>query len=325
MKRIYSGWKYIWLAGWALLAAACTESDPLQKRQEETDLAITLRAGSSSGQSRAAIDEGDLFSPLLLCSDREGDYSTLRWQETVRVTEDGVVNYPGQAPVYPHYGDFIYITGLHPAPEGGGLTNGTASWRLDGTVDLMYAPQLSGNRWDGFRIQGNTDASLNKVLQFNHQLTQIRFAAVRQANTIGSNEFRITRITLKAVPRQASFSVTGTPEDELAVSFSDPADLDVPLLADPADPGKTVLITSTDPDQPDAIGSILLPPAEKYIADIETTLGTFLGREVKSEEGNLEKGFAHEIIFHLSEEGLNITGVQLEDWMDENGGDVNVN
>ncbi|WP_455637426.1 fimbrillin family protein [Parabacteroides sp.] len=262
----------------------------------------------------------------MLCSHKENDYTSIAWKREVTVATDGTVVYPDATPLYPHYGAFVYLTGLHPIPANAGrIVKGLVTWTLDGTTDLMYAPQLAGNRWDGFRIHGNTDPKLDKTLEFNHQLTQLRFCAVRKANTVESNEFRVTRITLKAVPAKASFTVAGVAEKDLAVDFTEPGDLAAVLYMDKANPSKTVLVTSTDADNPDAVGYVLLPAAAKYTADIETTLGTFLSREVKSADGPFTKGYANQITLHLSEDGLSITGVQLEDWTDEDGGEVNVN
>lgn len=304
--------------------SACTAGDPLNQPKPATDedVPVTLRAGSHTSRTKAVIDEGDSFAPLLVCSD-SADYSTIRWEEKVDVDDKGVVTYQtANVPVYPHYGNLIHVTGLYPVPND--LTDGVATWALDGDKDLMYAAPLSGRRWDGLRICGNTDTKLDRSLVFEHQLTLLRFCAVRTASIDPSNEFRILSVTLKQVPKKATLTLKGATHDKVTFIFSEPGDLAASMLKD--DAGNPKLVTSTDPDNPDAVGYVLLPVAEKYTADIETTFGTFEGREVTTvtteDNPSFEKGYVNRITLSLGENGLSITA---EDWTDVEEEEVKVN
>lgn len=303
------------LGGWL---TGCVAGDPLPSEAEE--IPVVLHAGSGSG-TKAIVDEGDAFAPLLLCSAVAGEYSTLEWKQTVSVGTDGSVVYPGAVPVYPRYGAYIHIIGIYPAD--GAVADGEAVFRADGQTDLMYAPELTGNRWDGLRIYGNSDSSKDRPLRFGHLLSQLQLTAIRTANDLaGKKQFRILSIRLKDIPGQATVRLGGVQEGEERVAWSDPGIREPVLSKDPADSDKNNLIDSTDPDNPDAVGWILLPPAEYYEADITTTVGNFDNIIIRPDEGAFIGGLAHKVILTLNDRSLSVTGVTKEDWTNEDGGEV---
>lgn len=312
MKRystlIISGLLSGWLTG-------CVAGEPLPSGAEEVP--VVLHAGNGT---KAIVNEGDAFEPLLLCSATAGDYNTMEWQKTVTVGVDGGVTYQNEIPVYPRYGAYIYITGVYPAT--GTVTEGKVIFHPDGQTDLMYAPELVGNRWDGLRIYGNTDPSKNKTLQFGHLLSQLQLTAIRTANDLaGKKQFRIQSIRLENIPGQAAVRLGMVEEGAERVVWSDPGILSPVLTKDPADPEKTNLIDSTDPGNPDGVGWILLPPAECYEADIATTVGNFKVM-IRPDEGGFIDGLAHKVILILNDKSLSVLGVTKEDWADTNGGEV---
>lgn len=310
-----------------LIQVGCTAGE-MYGREEETPeqempVPVTLRAGSTT---RAVVNEGDAFEPVLVCSDREDFSGGLRWQKNATVDVAGEVAYEGETPAYPSLGDNIYVAGLN--PQGAILPgDGTAVYTLDANSDLMYAAPLKGNRWDGFRICGNTDATKDKVMEFNHLLSQVQLAAIRTAKDLaGLNDFRITKVTWKNVATTATVQlkpVVGEGEEQ--VSFSTVATLPSVLYKDKNDETKTVLVTSHNEAAPDAVGYALLPPAGSYLADVETSVGTFTDLTVKPDEGGFEGGYAHQIVLVLNDKGLSIRGVRLEDWENIDGGVTDAN
>lgn len=309
-----------------LIQAGCTAGEIDEQKdktpEQEEPLPVILRAGSTT---RAVVNEGDAFSPVLVCSDREDFSGELRWQNNAAVDAAGEVAYEGEAPVYPSLGAFIYVAGIN--PQGASFPgDGTAVHTLDGSSDLMYAAPLKGNRWDGFRFYGNTDATKDQVLEFNHLLTQVQLAAIRTGMDLaGLNDFRITKVTWKNVAAVATIQLKQAQGGADQVSFSGDLTLSSTLFKDNNDDTKTVLVTSRNEEAPDAVGYALLPPAASYVADVETTVGAFTDLIIKPGEGGFEGGYAHQIVLVLNDKGLSIRQVKLEDWENIDGGVADAN
>lgn len=305
------------------LLTGCVAADPehADGPASEEDVPVVLHAGR---QTKAVIGEREAFDPLLLCTAVSGDYTAMEWQKKASVATDGTVTYTGETPAYPHLGDYIYVTGLHPSD--GSVADGKITCLLDGQTDLMYASELAGNRWDGFRIYGNSDPSKNKTLEFRHLLSQLQFAAIRTASElIGKKEFRILSIRIKDVPGQAVVRLGTVENEDDRTSWSQPAILQPVLYKDPSDTAKNKLITSSDPEHPDKTGWVLLPPGTFYLADIETTVGNFSDIKIRPDEGPFTRGLAHEVVFVLNDKGLSVIGVRQEDWTDAEGGEIEMN
>lgn len=280
-----------------------------------------LHAGNVT---KAIVNEGDAFQPLLLCSAVQNDFTVTEWQKNVSVAADGTVAYQEEIPNYPHQGDYIYVAGIYPST--GSVSGGKAVFHLDGRTDLMYAPGLAGNRWNGFRIYGNSDPSKDKTLQFGHLLTQLQLTAIRTASELtGKKEFRILSIRLKNIPQQASVRLGVPAEGEERVVWSDPVTQQPVYFKDASDTSKNTLITSSDPDNPDRVGWILLPPEASYQADIETTVGNFSDIRIRPDEGEFTGGLAHRVVLILNDKGLSVMGVKKEDWADTDGGEIEMN
>lgn len=303
-------------------SAGCVENTPGPEEEpgQDTPVPVTLHAGS---RTKAVVDAGDTFDPLLVCSSTGGEYTSLLWQKKVSVVTDGAVTYTEEIPVYPPLGDYIYVTGLH--PQDAVISEGNAVYRLDGRMDLMLASEQAGNRWDGFRLHGNSDPAKNKPLEFDHLLTLLRLTAIRTAGggLTGQKEFRIQAVRLKEVPQTATVRIGRVGEGEEQVIWSAPALLSAGLYKDKND--KYILITSSDAENPDEVGYVLLPPAEFYLADIETTIGTFYDIRIRPDEGVFTRGLAHRVVMVFNDKGLSIQGVRLEDWLLTEGGNIDMN
>lgn len=305
------------------LFVACTAGNLVSEDDVASgqEVPVALHAGQ---QTRAVIQEGDGFDPLLLCTAVSGEYAVTEWQKEASVAADGTVTYKEEIPTYPPLGDYIYVAGIYPA--NGSFADGKVTFHPDGQTDLMYAPELAGNRWDGFRIYGNSDLSRNKVLRFGHLLTQIQFAAIRTASELtGKKEFRILSIRIKDVPGQAVVQLGTVEKEDDRVGWSQPVVLQPVLYKDPADTSKNNLIISSDPEKPDKAGWILLPPGASYLTDIETTVGNFKDIKIRPDEGAFTRGLAHEVVLVLNDKGLSVIGVRREDWTDTDGGEIEMN
>ena len=305
------------------LLAGCVAADTRQAEglAPEGEVPVALHAGR---QTKAIIGEGDAFDPLLLCTAVSGNYAVTEWQRKASVAVDGAVTYTGEIPVYPSLGDYIYVTGIHPSD--GSVADGQITCLLDGQTDLMYASELAGNRWDGFRIYGNSDPLKNKQLEFRHLLSQLQFAAIRTASDLtGKKEFRILSIRIKEVPGQAVVRLGTVENEDERIAWSRPSVLQPVLYKDPSDTAKNKLITSSDPEHPDKTGWVLFPPGAFYLADIETTVGNFSDIKISPDEGPFTRGLAHEVVFVLNDKGLSVIGVRQEDWTDAEGGEIEMN
>lgn len=305
------------------LLVGCVAGDPAHADDpaSEEKVPVALHAGQLT---KAAIGEGEAFDPLLLCSAVSGNYTVTEWQKETSVATDGNVAYTDEIPYYPHLGDYIYVIGIYPSD--GSVADGKVTYLPDGQTDLMYASELAGNRWDGFRMYGNSDPSKDKQLQFGHLLTQLQFAAIRTADElIGRKEFRILSIRIKNVPGQAVVKLGTVESEDERTGWSQSVVVQPVLYKDSSDDAKNKLITSSDPEKPDQIGWVLLPPGAFYLADIETTVGNFSDIRIRPDEGPFIRGLAHEVVLVLNDKGLSVIGVRQEDWTDAEGGEIEMN
>lgn len=302
---------YLGLAGGMI---GCAECDLSPDSGEPERVPITLQAGN---RTKAVVNPGSVFEPLLLCSNTEKDYQKLRWQNNASVDKDGIVSYDGYAagegPTYPYEDNFpfdVYVSGVHPQTADLTTAPNFAIYVIDGEQDIMYAPEVFGNYADGHKLSGNTDPAKDKPLVFTHLLTQLQFKACRTGDA-GAKEFKITRITLQAVPVSVTISLV---DGNMEV-----AGTTKPLNA----PVNSVAITSTDEEEPTTVGYALVPAAAGYVAEVETTLGTFPDVQIRPTSGSpLEAGMAHAITLKLNDKGLIVSRVTAASWTDVEGGEI---
>lgn len=318
MKRTNS------MLGICLLASAmtaCVEGnlspDSDNREPSQQPVPITLQAGS---RTKAVVNPGEAFNPLLVCFRLEGMYEKPIWTNNAAVNATGIVSFAGfeadEGPLYPDEGPFdVYISGLHPQGADLAVVPGSAQYAIDGTQDVMYAPEVFGNYQDGHRIHGNTDPSKDKPLVFEHLLTQLQFKAYLAAGANpGGGAFRINKITLKKVPASVRINLA----DGSLTAGETTKSLDAPVQ-------EGVDITSTNPEAPVSIGYALLPAANSYMADLTTNMGMFTNIEIKTKNGNqLGPGLAHTILFVLNGNGLIVTSVTAATWLNLDSGTIDI-
>lgn len=310
-------WK-VFLLSAVLLFTGCTGSE------EESPVPIRLTAESTSlsTESRGAgvISPGSAFNPTFIASLTENDFTTrVEWSDPAKVDAQGKVTFQDTHP-YPAFGEWIYITGVHPQaiPSAGKVT-----YALDGTTDVMYAKTLKGNKWDSNLFAGNTQSRYDQTFRFTHLLTQLQVKAKKQE--ADGLAFTLSKITVKGISGSISVALAdGTPtfgNGNTDIAISGTAISQTPVTGKEAVP----------------IANLLLPPSEagSFTLDIETSAGTFKDVTISidkkdtgsgdppEEEKGFLAGYAHEIMLtiHDSELGVKVTIAQ---WKATEGGNMDL-
>ena len=230
---------------------------------------IELRA-SGNGEVDTKADYQEItesFETTIFASKRDGIYTGIpsnadpdEWQKNATVNIGGSVSLPGN-PSYPENGDWIYLVAVAPETSTYNSSNGSVSYKLTGQIDLMYAAQIQGNRWDGSRFS-NTDNTKDIPLEYAHLLTQLKFKA--QKITADGLPVKVKKITVKGKKDVSVDLASGK------TTFSgDDADLTLELKDGGTEITET---TATELD-----GCLLLPPLTSgaYKLTVETSIGTF--------------------------------------------------
>lgn len=312
------------------LLSGCTDNDDSAATEEIVPVRLFARGGALEGVSGGSpqggatrTEPGVAFTASVAFSSVEGEYTSLDgpcegiWTADVAAptsgsTEGGVTwrteGGATAAPVYPRYGDYLYLVAY--APVQSKPTDGTASYILTGQEDLLYVKELQGNKRDGNRFSGNTKAADDKPLVFNHLLTRLSFKArKKQADGL---TVKINKITVNGAQTQATVPLaTGIP------AFSTPADGSKGLSLTPANGG--VDVAGTDNVE---VGSLMLPPVTKpetYTLTIETSVGNY--NNVRIDYGNgadasqlLRPGVSHEVVLNVGDHELSVLSVTVEPW-----------
>lgn len=253
------------------------------------------------------------FDAIVMLTTSKGDYSGLtakyEGSHAVTVGTDGSVSWKLQSgiqPVYPETGSWLYAVSVSPAavPD----DSGNVSYTLTGKEDLLYAPEIRGNKWEGDRFSGNGNPGRDKPLEFAHLLTRLQFKARKketdgQVVTITSvrvNE-ALSRVTLPLATGIPSFE--GSPGLSLLPGNSG-AGMDVP------DNGTKV-----------TLGYLLLPPLQAgatYTLTVQTSAGTFSSIPIVFADGSsamkFQAGVSHEITLSISDATLSILSVTATPW-----------
>lgn len=311
------------------LLSGCTDNDDSAATEEIVPVRLFARGGALEGVSDGSPDDastriepGVAFTASVAFSSVEGEYTSLDgpcegiWTADVAApvsgsTEGGVTwrteGGATAAPVYPRYGDYLYLVAYAPAQSN--PTDGTASYILTGQEDLLYVKELQGNKRDGNRFSGNTQSASDKPLVFNHLLTRLSFKArKKQADGL---TVKINKITVNGAQTQATVPLaTGIP------AFSTPADGSKGLSLTPTG---GVDVAGTDNVE---VGSLMLPPVEKpdtYTLTIETSVGNY--NNVRIDYGNgadasqlLRPGVSHEVVLNVGDHELSVLSVTVEPW-----------
>lgn len=311
------------------LLSGCTDNDDSAATEEIVPVRLFARGGALEGVSDGSPDDastriepGVAFTASVAFSSVEGEYASLDgpcegiWTADVAAptsgsTEGGVIwrteGGATAAPVYPRYGDYLYLVAYAPAQSK--PTDGTVAYTLTGQEDLLYVKELQGNKRDGNRFSGNTQSASDKPLVFNHLLTRLSFKArKKQADGL---TVKINKITVNGADTQATVPLaTGIP------TFSTPVDGSTGLSLTPTG---GVDVAGTDNVE---VGSLMLPPVEKpdtYTLTIETSVGNY--NNVRIDYGNgtnasqlLRPGVSHEVVLNVGDHELSVLSVTVEPW-----------
>lgn len=316
MRRIYHLFRFAFSAFPAFLAACSSDvSLPV-----ETTVPLEFSAGGSA-LLHTSVTRADhnlpesVFDATVVLSMKQGDYSGLsapyEGSHEVNVGMDGSVSWQLQPddvqPVYPGTGSWLYAVSVSPAavPD----DSGNVSYTLTGKEDLLYAPEIRGNKWEGDRFSGNGNPGRDKPLEFAHLLTRLQFKArKRQADGV-SVKIMAVKVN-EALPEVTVPLSTGEP------SFSGTAG----LTLHPGDGGvgKDVPVGGTTV----TLGDLLLPPLSpehNYTLNVETSIGTFDNIPIvfsnnAASGGKLLPGMSHEITFYISDTSLGVLSVTATPW-----------
>ena len=294
---------YLLLFPALLLVSGCSDSE----QSEPEQVPIELHAqGDATVETKADADQAitKAFGTTVFASMRSGDYTGLtspanakEWKIDTEVQTNGTVPLSGN-PTYPENGDWLYLIAVAPKASSYSGNDGKVTYTLTGQTDLMYASQISGNRWDGNHFV---------PLTYKHLLTQLTFKAkkiVSNGLTVKVNKITVTAmnsVTLALTDGKTAFSGSGESSLELS------------------DGGTEISGTAATPFS----GSLLLPPltgtSDAYKLTVETSIGTFKDLEItaQSDGGNLSfaGGTSHEITLNIGDKELGISSVTVSEWV----------
>lgn len=253
------------------------------------------------------------FDATVMLTTRKGDYSglTAKYEGShgVAVGTNGSVSWKlqsGVQPVYPETGSWLYAVAISPTGVSDG--SGNVSYTLTGKEDLLYAPEIRGNKWDGDRFAGNTNSGYDKPLEFSHLLTRLRLKACKKQT--GGLAVKITRVKVNEAENTVTLPLaTGVP------AFSGTKGLS--LLPGEGNAGKEVPADGTTI----TLGDLLLPPlaaGHTYTLDVETSTGTYQDIPITfsgtSTDRMFQAGVSHEVTLKLSDNELGILSVKVTPW-----------
>ena len=313
MRRFHLLFHSVLSVSLCFLAACSSDVSLLVEEAVPVDLCAGGDALIQTSVTRADNLPEKAFDAIVMLTTSKGDYSGLtakyEGSHAVTVGTDGSVSWKLQSgiqPVYPETGAWLYAVSVSPAavPD----DSGDVSYTLTGKEDLLYAPEIRGNKWEGDRFSGNGNPGRDKPLEFAHLLTRLQFKARKketdgQVVTITSvrvNE-ALSRVTLPLATGIPSFE--GSPGLSLLPGNSG-AGMDVP------DNGTKV-----------TLGYLLLPPLQAgatYTLTVQTSVGTFSSIPIVFADGSsamkFQAGVSHEITLSISDATLSILSVTATPW-----------
>lgn len=301
---------------WSLLAltpltvtvlAGC--GDEVSMQEDTVQVQVDKIPYPSAGA--LSVPGGANFSATAVLSTIAGDYTSLtddsyEGVSDITVGADWSVSWAPPL-YYPRTGDWIYLVAVSPVaiPSGG-----TVSYKLTGAEDLLYAPEIRGNRWDGDRLADNTDPTKNTPLDFSHLLTRLQLKACKKQE--GGADVQVYRVTVKEAKSEAIVSLA-----DGQATFSSATGLSLDLSGD-----KAVEVTSSHTaDAPVPVGDLLVPPlvaGESYTLDVETSAGTYTGIPIAFPEVSpgdvFQAGLSHAVTLSISDYELEVLSVTATPW-----------
>ena len=313
------------------LAAGCTDSDSgngeVPQVEEAIPVQLFARGGALEGTATLTRTEPEeAFKASVAFASESGQYASLTGEKegiwTADVDQSGTITWNTEggkaAPVYPPYGDYLYLVAWAPMAV---PTSGTVIYPLTGQEDLLYVSELRGCKWDGERFSGNTLSKNDKPLAFNHLLTRIRFEACKKKNE--GLPVTIQKVTVNEAKTQAIVPLaTGEP------SFNTPSGSTAGLSLTPADGSNEVANTT-----PVELGNLMLPPLDgnagaEYTLTVETSAGIYNNVRITYSDAQsseiLKAGMSHVVTLALSDYALSITSITVEPWELVDAGDLGI-
>lgn len=304
-----------------LSVAGCSDKIAPDGRVTEPIQLYAAGDGLSAASKAADAAKIEPFGTTIFASTQSGIYTVLdapyEWTKAANVAADGSVSFTDNSkPSYPETGGWIYLVAVAPTAGNDAIDtdNGTVTYTLNDTPqDLLYAAEIRGSRWDNQRFSGNSDATKDQPLVYNHLLAQLKFEA-RKADDAGL-AVQITKITVNNVQTKATVALAdGT------TTFADPKS---PLNLTPANDG--VKVNSTSPVE---VGNLFVPPLQSgtYTITVETSVGTFPNVSINftGDNGRLKAGVSNMVTLTISDTSLGITSVKVAEWTTVPQGEINL-
>lgn len=294
------------LAAASLCACGKSESG---EQIPDGDAVIRLSAGlpSASVQSKAPINSGDTFTPAVAGweSSAAASYNTTpTWNTTTSeitasATAQAVTLTAGQV----YNADKTVKTYMKAWYPQGTLTDGTvaftgdASYKDDGTVDVLLAGEVSGDKSDRD----------GKVLAFKHLTTQLKF--VVKAGTGLAEGTKLSKIELKSVDvpsgiNLATDALTGTAKETLSV---------------PAIDGNLVIGTKAEGDDAGSPLMIVPPTGKTVTLKVTTSVAEFdnIAATIDGDD-KFQAGKAYTITLTFGQKNIELSAT-LDEWTSGTG------
>lgn len=307
-----------------LSVAGCSDKIAPDGRVTEPIQLYAAGDGLSAASKAADAAKIEPFGTTIFASTQSGIYTVLdapyEWTKAANVAANGSVSFTDNSkPSYLETGGWIYLVAVAPTAGNDAIDtdNGTVTYTLNDTPqDLLYAAEIRGSRWDNQRFSGNSDATKDQPLVYNHLLAQLKFEA-RKADAAGL-AVQITKITVNNVQTKATVALAdGTTTFEKAPSGA------TSLNLTPANGG--VEVNSTSPVE---VGNLFVPPlqsGETYTITVETSVGTFKDVSITFTGNNkLQAGVSNMVTLTISDTSLGITSVKVAEWATVPQGEINL-
>lgn len=260
IRRSITGIAGLFLLG-STVMTGCAKSDNPVGAEEGNPLAVRLSAGLQA-TTKAAVNTGTLFTAAVAGWQNTGavDYGRTRtWltSATVTAAQTAAEITLAQKQYYSQDGtEKTYIRAWYPqgtlTDDGTVAFAGDASYRGDGSDDVLLAGEVSGSALD----------NEPKTLAFKHPLTQLKFTV--QGDALFGSSTTIRSITLKGAGVPTGFDLKRD-----AVSYDTPAaGVGVPGI----DGTQRITTTQTAAGQP-----VMVRPYESntFRVDVETSDVTY--------------------------------------------------
>lgn len=264
------------------------------KVNENEPVEIVLNGGVNELTTKAAIQPGAAFTAQVIAIKNDAtDYNTLLWGQAngnISIDTNGKVTFTNPQ-YYPADGSSIKMRGF--APQSSSITNGVVSYEINGTQDIMIAPEISADKTN------NT----NKKLEFAHLLTQLQIKVKAEDQAAIDAWGTITSISINAVKTLDLNLSTG----KIAAKATDPVSADLSLEG--FQTGQA--LTAVADDQAVSAGSIMLLPSKTaYKLKITTSKVTDKEIEISLAETLASNAHVITVTFKASEITVTATAGQ---------------